>query len=32
MIIKYMFAKINNAAYIARKNINQQNILIKKKR
>ena len=30
MIIKYMFAKINNAAHIVRKNINSRNIFIKK--
>ena len=30
MIIKHIFAKINNAAYIIRKNIILQNVFIKK--
>ena len=31
MIIKHMCAKINNVAYIARKNINSENVFIRKK-
>ena len=30
MIIEYIFVKINNVAYIIRKNIVSQNVLIKK--
>ena len=31
MIIERIFAKINNIAHITRKNIDQQNVFIKKK-